>query len=215
MNLLNNIIQRRIIQINNVLNHESVYIIDQIIGDQLLNISETPDKMCCINGFYHKVDNLTKNLQVLLLVSNNNILIDNLPNSVKCISLTTNKNIKIDNLPLNLKYLELYTGVNSFRLNKIPRMLTRLSLSCKADLSTIPSSIHTLELDCGFNGNTDLIPEGIKILKLNIDKPINDLPSSIEEILVYEDQLKYINKIYHNKVKVYSYLYYDYIKLVN
>lgn len=194
--------------------NNNVYELNHLVGNRIFNIIKTPENIICLYSFYNKMDNFTQNLLTMIMVCDIQF-IDNLPKSLKILDIHCNFNNGFNNLPTTLINFKLYGNSNScYKLNKLPNSVVELLLNCKVDTTTIPKCVKILKLDCSFEGNLDFLPEGIKILKLNINKPINDLPSSIEEILIHEDSIKYINKIYHHKTRVYSPIFEKYRPLI-
>lgn len=119
-------------------------------------------------------------------------------------------NLKLSNLPYSINTLSFgHNFINSYQ-NKLPNSINKLIYSCKNFyFNNISSNINEIHIDTNMftidrnNFNIDLLPEGLKIIKLppRFDKMINDLPSSIEEIWIYNEfDLQFINKMYQNKV---------------
>ena len=66
----------------------------------------------------------------------------------------------------------------------------------------IPNNITHLKFEWDFNQTLDFLPESLKILNIKNNSKItkiNDLSSSIKQIIIRKDQLNVINKIYHHK----------------
>lgn len=137
---------------------------------------------------------------------------NNLPNSIEMIHLIQFINKNINNLPFSLNTLIINYELPKF--NKLPNSIKKLIYrSDTLKLDNIPNSIKELQYDSCVNwfklndGNLDLIPEGIEIIKLppRFDTQINDLPSSVKEIWIYcQLDKKFINSMYHHKVKIYN-----------
>lgn len=142
---------------------------------------------------------------------------NNLPNSIEMIHLIQFINKNINNFPFSLNTLIINYDLPKF--NKLPNSVKKLIYrSNTLKLDNIPNSIKELQYDScvGWfklnDGNLDLIPEGIEIIKLppRFDTQINDLPSSVKEIWIYcQLDKKFINSMYHHKVKIYNLLNYD------
>lgn len=167
-----------------------------------------------INFLSNKITNLGMTIQ---------LNINNLSKSIKTLYIGIS-NKKINNLPYTIKKF----GVSNYntKILKLPNTINHLILDPIYDfdnlqififgdnfqiynLENLPKSIKTLEISMANKNklNLDFIPEGIEIIKMppNNDIKINDLPSSIKEIWIYNNQgLNYINKIYHHKVKIYK-----------
>lgn len=137
--------------------------------------------------------------------------INNLPNSIEMLHLIYFINKNINNLPFSLNTLIINYDLPKF--NKLPNSIHKLIYrSDTLKLDNIPNSIKELHYDLNVHylklndGNLDFIPEGLEILKLppRFDMHINDLPESIKEIWIFcHIDKKFINPIYHHKVKIY------------
>lgn len=167
-----------------------------------------------------------KLLHTLILYNYNNIkIINNLPNNIQNLILygvdrinNLSKNIikvkfnnnsafdeKINNLPHSIKTLELLGSVFNHPINNLPKSLLTLKFGNNFNQSLIklPLSLQKLYLDNIFNQSLDFLPQGLKIINIKNNNFINcvdDLPSSIEQIIINNNQLCIVNNIYHNKV---------------
>lgn len=160
------------------------------------------------------IDNLpsTINIFEFTILSLFEYTIDNLPYKLKQLKLDIFFNKSINNLPLNLLYLSVENDF-SRKLNKLPSSLYKFEYNSYTPINYLPSTVKILQLGHQYRDNTfDFLPEGIEKLIINyqIDYNltkkynitlINDLPSSIKEILTYECNKCFINKIYENKIK--------------
>lgn len=161
---------------------------------------------------YNKVNNLPINLKNLDINDNYNMLLNNLPSKINIISIGNDNSRYFNNLPKSIKYFTYYCKNPS---NKIP----------------LCNELIIRNLTLNNNNNLDFIPEGVKQLKiLNFENheekkiylnsentwyttqnisycKINDLPSSINKIIIDKDYKDNVNKIYHDKLNfdVYGY----------
>lgn len=158
--------------------------------------------------FNQYIDNLPLNLKTLKFnnqyINHYNNSIDNLPHNLMNLKFGDSFNQNIKNLPNNLISLTICHKFNK-SFGKIPNIQY---LICKGNIQLInlPNSIKKLYINSfEYNKLLDMLPEGIEILKINSNKlKINDLPSSIKEIHIYESNIKNINIIYHDKIKFLS-----------
>lgn len=166
------------------------------------------------------IDNLPKTIKIFYF--NNNIFnnsVDNLNNELITLHLHNDSfNQKINNLPISLNYLLIKSNLLSQKLNKLP-INTSLYYYCNYDdklitnastvyynsikeINLISNTTKTLFIGSKYNKSLDFLPEGLEILDITYYcNPVNDLPSSIKELYITKDQTKFINKIYHNKIK--------------
>lgn len=151
-------------------------------------------------------NNLPKNIKKIILKntdnSNNfgkieiidissNKKINNLPHSIKNLSiLEQHTNIIIIKLPLELLSFEFISSINH-PVNNLPNKLKSLTISGKY-------------IKHKFNQPLDLLPESLLYLKLELNfeykHKINDLPSSIKQIITNTYGKSLINKMYKRKI---------------
>lgn len=192
-------------------------------NSSLNNLSFLLRKMNINNcdDFNKELDNLSLNLLYLNMKSINfDKIIDNLPSKLSHISINSNNfNQLLNNLPLNLNDLLLYCNSFNKKLSKLPTNITllyccenELKLSCnifklmyfnKIKITNLPNTLKILQINY-HNEYLDMLPEGLEVLILSpfYEKRIDDLPSSIKEIWTSEDNSKYINNMYKNKIKI-------------
>lgn len=126
--------------------------------------------------------------------------LDNLPDHIETIDLGRCReyNHRLDNLPSNLKYL--YIGGNfNHPVDFLPFGLLQLELPwCfNQPIDNLPRSLKILKLDCFFYQSLNNLPEGLEILTImsasyNLD--LDQLPSSIKKLYVYESYKGKIKK---------------------
>lgn len=170
--------------------------------------------------FNEKIDNISLNLLKLDLFCEHFIQeIDNLPHKLSNLFLRCDKfNKKLDNLPLNLLELSLHFDNFNKKLNNIcceyllisnknkldltKSKIIELTSLCEKPLFDFPNTLKKLSLRYNKEENLDMLPEGLETLVLhNINKKINDLPSSIKEIKIYKNKKELINTMYWHKIK--------------
>lgn len=178
-----------------------------VLNDNEFNINNLPLNLNYIelsNKIKNNINNCSCNLTTLLFCWYFNKNINNLPNKLTKLKLSTKFNKSIIKLPNSIKYL-IYDCDDSNNLMHLP-LITHLEIS---KLCYRPQYSHTM-----LNGksirnpprkiNTDFFPETLQVLKFTDDlkfNKINDLPSSIKEIWIHENQLDCINEMYHHKIK--------------
>jgi hypothetical protein len=130
--------------------------------------------------FNQKVDYLPKNLTHLFFSDDFNQKVDNLPKNLTHLFLSDDFNQKVDNLPKNLKYLKIKWYYNNEII--LPKSLKKLSLSCNNNLiNNIPEHIEKIYIYFYY--------------KYNYNKRVENLPSTIKEIIIEDEEYKKYIKI--------------------
>lgn len=173
--------------------------------------------------FYPSFDNFIDNLPLnsnILKLETDYVNINNLPSKITVIKINMKFNKNIDNLPITLLSLRLWSNFNK-KIDKLPYNITTLDLGSKFDkkidkippsvlnlyvrgnkIDYFPNTIKNITFGKRYTGNLDNLPESIeKLILHDYPKNVNDLPSSVKEIWVFEDKEHLINKIYHHKIK--------------
>lgn len=179
-----------------------------------------------------KLNNLPLHLSSIIL-SNTSSNINNLPHNLKhvMLELYTLKSIKLPNsiielniriydtsdncidIPLNLNKL---TYVCNYNIKYLPQTLKELETNNNKIMEKLPQGLEKLTLHNSNNIkslNLDFIPESVNELTLNdqFNNKINDLPSNIKKINIYDKQYSLVNNIYKKHVKfINTDCYYDY-----
>ncbi len=126
-----------------------------------------PTYFSCFN---HPVDNLPEGLTHLELESSFNQNVDKLPSTVKLLKIGYNFDKTVDCLPSNLEELCISSKKFNYPLNNLPENLKRLKIGFK------------------FNQEIEFLPE-VTYLNLgnNFNKPISNLPNSIESLYLGDE----------------------------
>lgn len=142
--------------------------------------------------------------------------VDCLPNSILYLTFGQFFNQSVDKLPISLIKLEFGDCFNK-TINNLPLKLESLKLNdmFSKTLDFLPESLKILNIkDCAWIFINDQFIKASESSDINtfleiidknmtiINKKINDLPASIEQIIINEYQKDYINKIYHHKIIV-------------
>lgn len=149
-----------------------------------------------INSFnktFNNLPNIFNDFTIGGRMFNNSI--NNLPNVLKTLALSADSfNKKLTNLPTNLILKIYFSKIN---------VITNVSHLILFMNKTLNFSNTVKILDLYQNHNTlDFLPEGLEVLKLSCSTiQVNDLPSSVKEIWIEKKNKKFINKIYHHKIK--------------
>lgn len=176
-----------------------------------------------------KLNNLPLHLSTILF-ANNSSNINNLPHNLKhvILELNTLKSIKLPNsitelniriydtsdkcivMPINLNKL---CYICNYDINYLPQTLKEIETNNNKIMEKLPQGLEKLTLYDSNNIkslNLDFIPESVNELTLNelFDNKINDLPSNIKKINIYDKQYSLVNNIYKNHVKFINTNYY-------
>lgn len=154
---------------------------------------------------YNKVNNLPLNLKNVNINDKHNMLLNNLPSKINIISIYNDNSRYFNNLPKSIKYFTYYCDNPS---NKIPLcnvlIIRNLTLNNNNNLDFIPEGVQQLKIYNFENHDIKLIRDN-KDSRLQFYKnislcKINDLPSSINKIIIRKDYKDSVNKIYHDKL---------------
>lgn len=155
---------------------------------------------------YNKFNNLPINLKNLDIYDNYNMTINNLPSKINKIEIYDNNSRCFNNLPKSIKY---FKYICDYPNNKIPLcnelVITTLTLYNNNMLDFIPEGIQQLRIIDFENHDQKKVIDprynrGYYFTYVSYCK-INDLPSSINKIIIDKNYKDNVNKIYHHKLK--------------
>ena len=151
--------------------------------------------------FNNPIDNLPISLRVLKFDDSSkfNHPLDNLPNGIKLLKIGYEFNNPIDNLPNTLIAIEIIGKFNK-SLNNLPDSIEMLHLDVKINdkIVKLPQKLDYIYFALIFNNPNQInFPSNIKTIKFHpycqYDKPIKNLPNSIEKIYFPKSYSKLFN----------------------
>lgn len=170
-----------------------------------LPIQNLPPKLLRLElgkKFNQPIDNLQINLRILMFDTSSEFSypLDNLPNGLKILRIGYNYNFELDNLPNSLIALEIIGKFNK-SLNNLPNSIQMLYLDVKINdkIQKLPTSLDHIHFALTFNNQNQIIfPPNVKTIKFHpyclYDKPIKNLPSSIEKLYLPMSYSKLFNQ---------------------
>jgi hypothetical protein len=157
--------------------------------------------------FSHPVDNLPNNLKILKFDNSSEFInpLDNLPNSLTILKIGYEYNLGLDNLPNSLVALEI-SGKFNKPINNLPDSIEILHLDIKTNekIIKLPQKLTHIYFGLSFCNLNQINFSSLINLKniqyhsyCNYNKPIKNLPDSIEKIYLP----KYYSKLFNQKCK--------------
>lgn len=202
--------------LNNLPESLSVLIFKFMFNQQVNNLPKSINTVLFGMLFNNYINNLPKSINTINLSLfldrieyNKNIpkiLLNSKGGSLSSLSCSK----KINNLPAFLHTLKIGGHFNN-NVNNLPNKLKVLMFGYffNKSINKISLSLKTLKIGWFYNYNLDLLPEGLEILdisdnnfRINNNIKINDLPSSIKQIIINENQENLVNKIYKHKIVI-------------
>lgn len=191
---------------NQTVNNLPNSITELIFGQNFnLHIPNLPSKLFKLElgkKFNQPVNNLPIDLRVLKFDISSDFInsLDNLPNGLKILRIGYNYNLELDNLPNSLVYLEIIGKFNK-SLNNLPDSIEILLLDVKINekIEKLPTNLDYVYFALTFNNQNQIFfPPNIKTIQFHsyceYDKPIKNLPNSIEKLYLPKDYSKLFNQ---------------------